>query len=54
MVRHLKIAFKEMLETADWLDEFTKSKALDKITAMKEFIGYPDWLTNDTAVNDYF
>ena len=54
MVEYLRSAFGELLQTAGWLNAATKEKAQDKINAMKQFIGYPDWMRNRTAVEDFF
>ena len=54
MVEYLRGAFGELLQAAGWLDAATKQKAQDKINAMKQFIGYPDWMRNRTAVEDFF
>ncbi|XP_071805807.1 neprilysin-1-like [Asterias amurensis] len=54
MVNNLKEAFKSMLSTNDWMDEKDKKVAAEKADAMKVHIGYPDWMLNDTKLDDYY
>ena len=54
MIANLKKAFKSLVDDATWMDSDTKSKAKDKVDAMTEFIGYPQWIKNKTAVEDYY
>ena len=42
MVNNIKIAFGERIKALDWMSEPTKEKALQKLTAFKVKIGYPD------------
>ncbi len=51
MIGHLKIAFSSLVEELDWMDPETKVRALEKAAAMREFIGYPDWIANKTIVD---
>lgn len=50
MILNLKMAFSSLVEESDWMDEETKINALEKAAAMKEYIGYPDWITNRTTL----
>ena len=40
MIGYLKSAFGKILEEIDWMDPTTKSRAYDKLEAMKRFIAY--------------
>jgi len=42
MVENLRAAFKERLKTREWMGDDTKSKALDKLSAFRVKIGYPE------------
>lgn len=53
-VQYLQQAFKDLVGSADWMEEKTKLKALEKLQHMKRHLAYPDWLTNTTAVHDYY
>jgi membrane metallo-endopeptidase-like protein 1 len=50
MILNLKMAFSSLVEESDWMDEETKINALEKAAAMKEYIGYPDWITNKSTL----
>ena len=53
MISYLKSAFRKILNDIDWMDPTTKSRAFDKLEAMKRFIAYPDELTDETVVGEY-
>ena len=53
MIGYLKSAFGKILEDIDWMDPTTKSRAYDKLEAMKRFIAYPDELTDESVVEEY-
>lgn len=38
------------LQNATWIDETTKNYAIAKAEALGIFIGYPEWLLNDTRL----
>lgn len=42
LVANLKVAFGERLEANGWMTPETKAKALEKLTAMRVKVGYPD------------
>ena len=54
MIANLKQAFKCLVYESNWMDCVTKSIAFDKVDAMVEFIAYPDWIKNKTALEDYY
>ncbi|CAG2122583.1 unnamed protein product, partial [Medioppia subpectinata] len=37
-----------------WLDESTKNKSLNKLNAIKQNIGFPDWLLNNEELDNYY
>lgn len=51
MILQLKTAFSSLVEESNWMDVETKINALEKATAMKAFIGYPDWISNRTTLD---
>ena len=53
MISYLKSAFSKILNDIDWMDPTTKSRAFDKLEAMKKFIAYPDELTDEAVVEEY-
>ena len=54
MIGHLKSAFNDLVKESQWMDADTKVRALEKAAAMKEFIAYPDWIRNKTALTAYY
>jgi hypothetical protein len=46
MIQNIRVAFNEILDENEWMDEDTKKVAKEKANAMNERIGYPDFLTN--------
>ena len=54
MIGNLKTAFKSLLDESSWMDAATKSIALEKVDVMREFVAYPDWITNQTALENYY
>ncbi len=52
MVNDLRKVFTEVLrQKVDWLDTATKNKALEKAAKIRQYVAYPDWLLNDTALD---
>ncbi|XP_057375648.1 membrane metallo-endopeptidase-like 1 isoform X2 [Daphnia carinata] len=51
MIHNLKRALGSLVQDSNWMDEETKINVIEKAAAMKEFIGYPDWMTNRTALD---
>lgn len=54
MIGHVKAAFGSLVEEADWMDGDTKRRALHKAKAMKEFIAYPEWIFNNTKLEELY
>lgn len=54
MIANLKTAFKTLVDDAAWMDDATKTIARSKADAMSEFVGYPDWIKNRTALEAYY
>ena len=42
MVRDIEAAFESNLPSLDWMDEATRKKAVEKVAALANMIGYPD------------
>lgn len=54
MVEDLKEAFREMILDNDWMEESTRRYALEKALEMQSLIGFPDFIYNDTALDEYY
>ncbi|XP_068699786.1 endothelin-converting enzyme homolog isoform X4 [Montipora foliosa] len=50
MIHDIRQVFLTNLNKVEWMDEETKEKAKEKAQAIRENIGYPDYLTNKTAL----
>jgi membrane metallo-endopeptidase-like protein 1 len=46
MVRDIRMEMEIILSKIDWMDEKTRARAQDKLSSMKEYIGYPDEILN--------
>jgi len=54
MIAHLRDAFKEIVAELDWMDEDTKEKAIVKVDAIRNHIGYPEFIVNDTLLDRHY
>jgi predicted metalloendopeptidase len=54
LISNLKTAFKSLVDDASWMDSATKKIAREKADAIREFIAYPDWSQNKTALEEYY
>ncbi|KAJ8279325.1 hypothetical protein COCON_G00063910 [Conger conger] len=53
LIDGIRWAFIDMLEKEnDWMDDITKSKAKDKAHAVLAKVGYPEFILNDTYINE--
>ena len=46
MIHNLREAFNDLLMENDWMDDATRAVAREKANAIKERIGYPEFLVN--------
>lgn len=44
MLMDITEAFKSMVKSVGWMNDKTKKATLGKVTAITNYIGYPDWL----------
>ncbi|XP_035217911.1 neprilysin-2-like [Stegodyphus dumicola] len=54
MVHYIHKAYLNMLERNDWMDEKTKTKAIEKANAIMTLVGYPKELMNDSFISEYY
>uniref|UniRef100_A0AC35TLF2 Neprilysin n=1 Tax=Rhabditophanes sp. KR3021 TaxID=114890 RepID=A0AC35TLF2_9BILA len=54
MIVDIKFAMKQILESNDWMDQTTKAYAIEKLKEMMPLIGYPEFVKNNTALNEYY
>jgi predicted metalloendopeptidase len=54
MIHDIRDAFNDLLEENDWMDKETRQVAEDKANSMTERIGYPEYITNDTRLQEEY
>ncbi|XP_064458621.1 membrane metallo-endopeptidase-like 1 [Ornithodoros turicata] len=54
IVEDIRSAIRKLVEGASWLDDSTRKKALEKVDKMVMKVGYPDWLKNDTHLEELY
>uniref|UniRef100_A0A915CYY6 Endothelin-converting enzyme 1 n=1 Tax=Ditylenchus dipsaci TaxID=166011 RepID=A0A915CYY6_9BILA len=54
MIEDLQEAFKHMLIKNEWMEDQTKRYAQEKAKDMLSLIGFPDFIYNDTALDEYY
>lgn len=54
MVANLKTVFKSLVDNATWMDSTTAAIAKEKVDYIIDNIGYPDWIQNKTALENYY
>lgn len=54
LVRDLRASFAADMAAVAWMDADTRDAALHKARAMTEFIGYPEWYANASALDLHY
>ncbi|XP_070560657.1 neprilysin-1-like [Ptychodera flava] len=54
MIDYIQKAFGGMIDESTWMDRDTRNVAKEKVWTMLRKIGYPDWITNDDKLNEYY
>ena len=54
MVENIRNQFIYSISDLEWMDVSTQKVAQEKAGAMQELIGYPDWFSNKTALEEYY
>jgi predicted metalloendopeptidase len=54
MTRNLKESFEGIINEDDWMEPVTKQKAIEKLRAVRGFIGYPEWIKNKTEIENFY
>ncbi|XP_055543681.1 uncharacterized protein LOC129729211 [Wyeomyia smithii] len=54
MLRYIQGAFERLVRDATWMDWKTKRSTLDKSKAMRSLIGFPEWLLNQTKLEEHY
>lgn len=54
MTVSIQETFTEIIQDNDCISDFTEFNALNKIQGMKLFVGYLDWVTDDSKIEEKF
>jgi len=54
LVGNLLIAFGELLDEVDWMEQSAKLEAKAKVGILRKFMGFPEWLENKTSVEEFY
>ncbi|CDW57428.1 Peptidase family M13 containing protein [Trichuris trichiura] len=54
LIDHIRLAFTELVKKLDWMDDETKSIAIEKAQEMINHIGYPEFINNKTLLDKYY
>lgn len=54
MIHEIRHAFNDLLEENEWMDVETRLVAEDKANSMNERIGYPEYITNQTRLEEEY
>jgi predicted metalloendopeptidase len=54
MMADIQWAFSTLVRSAPWMDEDSKVATLDKAAAVKQFIGFPEWLLDKNGLEEYY
>jgi len=54
MVRDIRTEFEKILTDIDWMDKKTKKRATEKLSKMKEYIGYPEEILIEKNLRDLY
>jgi predicted metalloendopeptidase len=54
LIAIIKEAFHEILEENLWMDETTKAYSIKKLNAISENIAFPEYLSNDAELQEYY
>ena len=54
MIHDIREAFNDLLEENDWMDTETRKVAEDKANSMTERIGYPEYITVTSKLEEEY
>lgn len=54
MIRTIKEAFKKNFKNLEWMDEETRRAAIIKADAISDMIGYPDFIKDTSALDEWY
>lgn len=54
MLSNIHWAFEQIVKELKWMDDVTKQRTLHKTQEMKTFIGYPEFINDTEALDEYY
>ncbi|KAG1662543.1 Neprilysin-4 [Nymphon striatum] len=54
MISEISESFTELLKNASWMDKGAKSLAMEKVEKITRNIGFPNFILNNTALDNYY
>ena len=54
LIDRLKNVLVTFIDESDWMDEEARSSWKSKMMGLKYSIGYPDWILNETALQEHY
>ncbi|GBP03197.1 Endothelin-converting enzyme homolog [Eumeta japonica] len=54
MIEDVRDAFAGAVGELDWMDGTTRSRTLSKLRAIRNFVGFPAWLYNETKLDHHY
>ncbi|XP_031778134.1 endothelin-converting enzyme 1 [Nasonia vitripennis] len=54
VIQNIREALSDLLSNAKWMDNETKTYAINKLKHLKIVVGYPDWQRDRKLVNNYY
>ncbi|KAJ0179111.1 hypothetical protein K1T71_004823, partial [Dendrolimus kikuchii] len=54
MIEDVRLAFAAAVEQLDWMDSTTRQKTLNKLKAIRNFVGFPTWLLTHEQLDKHY
>lgn len=54
MIENIRIAFHSLVVEVKWMDDQTKCSTHEKLNAMKNFVGFPEWILKTGELDEYY
>jgi adenylate kinase family enzyme len=54
LVKDLQVSTKELLDESNWVNKKTKHLVMEKLEAISILVGFPEWVSNVSALDDYY
>lgn len=54
MIENIRVAFHGLVHEVKWMDDQTKCSTHEKLNAMKNFVGFPEWILKTGELDKYY